>query len=398
MSFYTDGGSTLVPITVSGGQAVGTLPIPIKANAVFAGWYTDADLSNSFDKDTAVTGNLTLYAKYIAVEINYTNNRVEIASAYQIAEENPVQPNFSIRLTASNAGLPEDTVRKQLQFTCTAGVDDRGINVTGQGGSFTVSMDGGSRPGASYTLTLPKDGLTFTGKDETAREYSFSIYKEDSDELTFNHGIIYIPASEISDISCNGKTSDSLSTAVYSISETGAEATDIFGSFTYGGNETLTSGNVLCVYSGLSPELANTAARDSLYDGIAYVKVTSVSGTTLSYESAKAENVLFISKTVAIPKSSISDTFEINNDVFSFRINNLTVDYTWSIGSDSPVPGTIAEGDTIALYACGFFADTLRKPANAISFIVSISNRDSSIGCIQRKNPHIWKMCGFLFF
>ncbi|WP_312634802.1 S-layer homology domain-containing protein [Oscillibacter sp.] len=350
ISFYTDGGKALNPITVSRGQAVGNLPIPIKENAVFAGWYTDAALSNSFNENTAVTGNLTLYAKYIAVDINYMNNRVEISSAYQIAEETPVQPDFSIRLNASNAGLTAEDVRNLLQFACTSGVDDHSITVTGQRGSYEVSMDGGFKPGASYTLTLPSDGLTFAGKDDTAREYSFSIYREKSDDLAFNAGIIYIPADKISNILCNGAPVDSLSAAVYSISETGAESSEISGTFTYGGNETLTSGNVLCIYNGLSPELANPAARDSLYDDIAYVKVKSVSGTTISYESAEAEDVLFISKTVAIPKSSVSNSFEINNDVFSFRINHLTVDYTWSIGSDSPVPGTIVEGDTIALY------------------------------------------------
>ncbi|WP_369282022.1 S-layer homology domain-containing protein [Oscillibacter sp. GMB15532] len=350
ISFQTDGGRALDPIRVATGQRVANLPTPIKENAVFAGWYKDADLSIRFDENTAVTSNLTLYAKYIAVDINYMNNRVEISSAYQIAEETPVQPNFSIRLNASNAGLTAADVRNLLQFACTSGVDDRGITVTGQGGSYEVSMDGGFKPGASYTLTLPSDGLRFAGKDETAREYSFSIYREESDDLSFNAGIIYIPADKISNILCNGAPVNSLSAAVYNISETGVESQDISGTFTYGGNETLTSGNVLCIYSGLSPELADTAARESLYDDIAYVKVKSVSGTTISYESAEAEDVLFISKTVAIPKSSVLDSLEMDTDVFSFRINHLTVDNTWSIGSDSPVSGTIAEGDTIALY------------------------------------------------
>lgn len=349
ISFYTDGGKALNPITVSRGQTAGTLPIPIKENAVFAGWYTDAALSNSFDENTVVTGNLTLYAKYITVDISYANNRVELFSAYQIAEETPVQPDFSISLHASNAGLTAEDVRSLLQFTCTAGVDDRGITVTEQGGSYKVFMDGGFKPGASYTLTLPSDGLTFTGKDETAREYSFSIYREESDELAFNDGIIYIPANEISDIFCNGAPVDSLSAAVYSISESGAESSNISGSFIYGGNETLASGNVLCVYSGLSPEQASSA-QNSLYDDIAYVKVTDVSGTTISYESAKAEDVLSISKTAAIQKSSVRDSLEMDTDGFSFQIASLTVENTWSIGSDSPVPGTIAVGDTIALY------------------------------------------------
>lgn len=344
--FVTNGGTDIEQMTVARGQTLGSLPIPIKAGYVFVGWYTDASLAAQFDENTVVTGNLTLYAKYISAETSYINNILEIASNYQIAEENPVDTDFEISLNASDTALTSDKVQEMLQFVCTAGVDDRGISVTGGSGSFTVFMDGGFKPGADYTLTLA-DGLTFADKDSTAKEYSFRIKKDESDNLAFNSGIIYIPASEVSEIYCNDVPVDTLSAAVYSVSEEGGTLVDISGYFTYSGSENLSAGDVLCVYSGLNP--ADADADSAIYDDIAYVKVTYISGSTISYESAEAQDVLFIAKTVAIPKNSLAN-FTENEQGFSFEVSGLTAANTWSIGDANPVSGEIAIGDTIALY------------------------------------------------
>ena len=37
---------------------------PTKEGCTFAGWYTDETLTNAYDFDTAVTSDLTLYAKW----------------------------------------------------------------------------------------------------------------------------------------------------------------------------------------------------------------------------------------------------------------------------------------------------------------------------------------------
>jgi Listeria-Bacteroides repeat domain (List_Bact_rpt)./S-layer homology domain. len=350
IQFHTDGGSSFDSITVARGGSVEKLPTPIKQGAVFAGWFTDAGFTNAFHLSTAVTANLTLYARYMPVEIDYTNNMLEISSNYQIAEEHPVQPDLTIGITTSNTGLTAQDVLSMLQLASTSGVDDRSISVSGQNGSYIVSMEDGFKSGTSYTLTLPED-FRFTGKDETAREYSFSVHKEESDKLAFSDELIYISANEIASIYCNGDLVDSLSAAVFSVSEDGTEVINILGTFTYSGDENLDIGNILCVYSGSNPEQsAGGNASNALYDNIAYVKVTGVSGTTISYKSAEVEDVLFIAKTVAIQKSSVSSGFSETPQSFSFGVASLNAENTWSLGSSNPEPGEITVGDTIALY------------------------------------------------
>lgn len=61
-------------ITVTGGQTISDLPEPVwKATdgqfvMVFAGWYTDEELTTEFTSETAVNANTTLYAKWVDPE------------------------------------------------------------------------------------------------------------------------------------------------------------------------------------------------------------------------------------------------------------------------------------------------------------------------------------------
>lgn len=346
ISFNIDGETNVDPIRVTKGQPCPSLPIPNKTNSLFVGWYTDASFTTKFEDNTVITGNLTLYAKYMDDAADY----VEILSGYQIAEEKPVDPDFSIRLNASSTALRPADIQGIIQFVCTGGVDDRGISVKGGNGSFTLSMPDGFKPGADYTLTLLDDKLTFEGKGSTAKEYSFFIKKEESKNLVFNSGLVYIPAEEVNQIYCNGKLIESLSAAVFSISESGVDPADVKGYFTYGGSRALTEGEVICVYSGASPEdRSNGSIEDTMYDSIAYVKVTGIEGAIISYESANPEDVLFIAKTVAIKKDS-SFTSTGGDQGFSFEVTSLEAGQTWSMGDSEPKAGNITVGDTIAVY------------------------------------------------
>lgn len=58
-------------VTVEDGNTITTLPAISwldesgKAVKVFAGWYTDAELNNEFSTDSAITANITLFAKWV---------------------------------------------------------------------------------------------------------------------------------------------------------------------------------------------------------------------------------------------------------------------------------------------------------------------------------------------
>jgi uncharacterized repeat protein (TIGR02543 family) len=64
VTFDSNGGSAVDPQTVYENDSASKPADPTKENYTFAGWYTEAELTTEFDFATAVTGDLTLYAKW----------------------------------------------------------------------------------------------------------------------------------------------------------------------------------------------------------------------------------------------------------------------------------------------------------------------------------------------
>lgn len=69
VTFDTDGGSAVSNQTVKNGEAVKKPEDPVKQGYAFNGWYKDKNYENSYDFASAVTENITLYAKWSK---NYT--------------------------------------------------------------------------------------------------------------------------------------------------------------------------------------------------------------------------------------------------------------------------------------------------------------------------------------
>jgi len=68
ITFNVDGGSSIASTDKQKDQAIGTLPSPTKDGFIFDGWYSDAAKTVNVTSSTVVTGNLTLYAKWIPIE------------------------------------------------------------------------------------------------------------------------------------------------------------------------------------------------------------------------------------------------------------------------------------------------------------------------------------------
>ncbi len=65
VTFETNGGSTLEPVTVIYGAKLSLPENPAKDKYLFDGWYFDAALSQAYDASTPVTSSFTLYAKWL---------------------------------------------------------------------------------------------------------------------------------------------------------------------------------------------------------------------------------------------------------------------------------------------------------------------------------------------
>ena len=64
VTFETNGGSEIQPVSVGRGGAVAEPTAPTKAYYAFAGWYSDSELTQEFDFNTPISGDTTLYAKW----------------------------------------------------------------------------------------------------------------------------------------------------------------------------------------------------------------------------------------------------------------------------------------------------------------------------------------------
>ena len=64
ISFDTNGGSTLNPLTIYKGEKIEVLDEPLKDDHTFGGWYIDSSLTTPFDYNATITKSMTLYAKW----------------------------------------------------------------------------------------------------------------------------------------------------------------------------------------------------------------------------------------------------------------------------------------------------------------------------------------------
>ena len=76
VTFETNGGSEVAPQGVLRGALVKEPVSPFKAGMMFAGWYTDAELTQLYDFNAPVTSDLTLYAKWTE-EMDITREALE---------------------------------------------------------------------------------------------------------------------------------------------------------------------------------------------------------------------------------------------------------------------------------------------------------------------------------
>lgn len=341
VSFDSNGGSDVEPVSVESEQTLGVVPVPNKAGSIFLGWYTD---DNSFEhavtKDTPVISDMTLYARYAEFGGGQEADQVSSSSAMDC------EPDFAIQLVSSDASMSAEAVLAALQLDVVDDTPFSGLSVSGSGGTYTVTAVDGYRPGSSYKLTLTDAALSFAGEPESIRTYCFTIKKAAVDNLQLDSGVIQVPATDVTDMSINGAPAPSLSVPL-ATTEAGLSDLGTSGTFTYTGPEPLKVGDVLAIYEGTPPD-----ERDPTVDysdqRVAYVEVTAVDGQTVTYKAAEAEKVMFTPDVLPVKVSDDSDG-DPGNSSITIAISKMT--YTdpefaeLGLGPDT----VVEEGDFLAL-------------------------------------------------
>jgi uncharacterized repeat protein (TIGR02543 family) len=67
LTFDVGGGTAIKPMVFKIGDTAANLPVPTKAGYNFAGWYTDSTFKTPVTKNTKITANMNLVAKWVAI-------------------------------------------------------------------------------------------------------------------------------------------------------------------------------------------------------------------------------------------------------------------------------------------------------------------------------------------
>jgi hypothetical protein len=320
------------------------MPVPYKENRIFIGWFTDdSTFLNEVTRDTLVTSNMNLYACYRdAAALNETNEQ-DYASVSDVSSDYSMTVLSAESMTANEV---KDAITIELKSE-----DEEefgGLSVTAGGsGCYTVAAAQGFTPGCSYTLTLTDDALTFDGHGSKIRTYNITIANPDPVlNLQLNNSVKMIPASDLSDITQNGEPIDSIFAPLYDMS--GEPVEEFYGTFTYNGDQELSLGDRLAIYDGAAPN-ERIAGVDYSDDNIAYVTVTEISGATISYTNAQADEVLFTPDILPVNLEADTDGDE-NNLSITVPIEAMTFSGEDFAAMSLDSSTAVEVGDFLAFY------------------------------------------------
>ena len=265
VSFY-DGDRLIDTLTAVKGQPLGEVPSTqksSKANAFLAGYFTDPECTQPFYAENPVTSDMKVYAKYEDMGTGETLNFTSFAQMDQ-------QADISFEIIGD--GDPNQAVTLEVMD----GSDPVELTFTETADGYKFYAPEGFNEGCSYQLHLA-DGWTFTGKADTIRTASFSIYKEQVENLRMNDDIVYVKDTDAIDYLVGGQSYDMLTSEL--ITEQG-------GSFNFS-DAAIDVGDIICIYTGTHPEQRGMNA-DTL-DPAYYVVAKAISGSTVTF-TALGEN------------------------------------------------------------------------------------------------------------
>ncbi len=351
IAFVTNGGEAVESMELKSGTALSNLPVPYKMDAIFLGWYKDSGLTTPVSSTDAITGNMTLYAKYAAS--NGFTEELNVPSISKLDQDK----SFTITVVDSTKEMSAAEVKAGITFDSPSNPDFPGVDVNeASGGEFIVSAIGGAfDEGGTYKLTLDDDRLFFKDEDSSTRICTFTIAKSPVMNLSLNKNIKYISADQVSNMTKNGSPVQLLSIPLvrvdgYGTKLSGDDAEE--GTFEYDGGG-IDVGDTVAIYEGIRPDERdlNTSGDDA--GAIAYVAITAINGTTYSYVKADTKTVLF--KPDVLPVNTAAD-MDGSSDNGSITVPQSAMTYTDAVYANIGLSAatTVDVGDFIAFHTGTF--------------------------------------------
>ena len=112
VTFYMNDGTDEVhtTATVPANSCVSVPTQPTRNGYAFNGWYTDTAMTAVYDFETAVVGNLSLYAKWTPAATNYYENNAELIKTIEVEKSDNVLAEKDVKSLLENKGFGDNPI------------------------------------------------------------------------------------------------------------------------------------------------------------------------------------------------------------------------------------------------------------------------------------------------
>lgn len=190
VTFDAGDGTPVAPITVKKGETISRLPESFGAGKAFMGWFTDTALTNELFTNTPINEDMTVYASFVESADDFQSGVRTTYYVEDCAEYQPITLICDEEITANNVW------EYITLFAYTGDTPENFVVTSNEKDEYTLVPETAYTAGCMYRMTAG-EGVTFKGLDDTVNEYTFKIFKEESNIVEVKDNIKYLDKTKL---------------------------------------------------------------------------------------------------------------------------------------------------------------------------------------------------------
>lgn len=190
VTFDAGDGTPVAPITLKKGETISRLPESFGAGKAFMGWFTDTAFTTEFFTNTPVNEDMTLYASFVESADDFQSGVRTTYYVEDCAEYQPITLICDEEITADNVW------EYITLFAYTGDTPKNYVVTSNEKDEYTLVPETAYTAGCMYRMTAG-EGVTFKGLDDTVNEYTFKIYKEQTNIIEVRDNIKYLDKAKL---------------------------------------------------------------------------------------------------------------------------------------------------------------------------------------------------------
>lgn len=190
VTFDAGDGTPVAPITVKKGETISRLPESFGAGKAFMGWFTDTALTNELFTNIPINEDMTVYASFVESADDFQSGVKTTYYVEDCAEYQPITLICDEEITADNVW------EYITLFAYTGDTPENFVVTSNEKDEYTLVPETAYTAGCMYRMTAG-EGVTFKGLDDTVNEYTFKIYKEQTNIIEVRDNIKYLDKAKL---------------------------------------------------------------------------------------------------------------------------------------------------------------------------------------------------------